>query len=144
MQRVKVIIADDDADVREALTDVLSADVGFTVVAAVGSGDEAVRAAQEQFPDVVILDVRMPGGGAAGAAALTSLDPKPAVVVVSAHADVDTLSDLLRSGATGYLVKGRLGNQLADVVRRCAKGHVVLDAPAAAEALSLLIRDATS
>ena len=144
MPQIRVAIADDDPGVLSALVDVLDADPRFEVVGAVGTGDDLRALVAEKGPDVVLMDVRMPGGGPVGVQALTStssghLRRRPAVVAVSAHTGAVTVATMLRSGAVGYFAKGRLST-LPDLLARCADGEVVLAVPSAAEALRQLLR----
>lgn len=139
MGTIRVVIADDDDDVREALAEVVGADARFTVVGTASTGDEAVSVASTSAPDVVLLDVRMPGGGPEAAARLTAgPGPTPVVVAVSAHTGTSAVLAMVRAGAVGYLTKGRLAD-LTDLVARCADGQVVLAAPGAADALRQLL-----
>ena len=140
MARIRVAIADDDAGVRSALSDVLAADARFDVVGTVASGDLLCRLVSDVAPDVVLLDVRMPGGGATAAETLRAGVHRPAVIAVSAITGAATVASLLRAGAVGYLAKGRL-SALPDMVARCAAGEVVLAVPSAAEALRRLALD---
>ena len=140
MSTIRVVIADDDDDVRDALSEVIEADVRFTVVGTARTGDEAVAVVAACLPDVVLLDVRMPGGGPEAARRLVN-GPRlaPVVVAVSAHTGASTIVAMVRAGAVGYLTKGRL-TDLTDLVARCAGGQVVLAAPGAAEAVRRLLR----
>ena len=145
MARIRVAIADDDAGIRSALADVLAADPRFAVVGAAATGEELCRLVRSVAADVVLLDVRMPGGGADAARALGTCSPvpggrPPAVIAVSAHTGAATVASMLRAGAVGYLAKGRLA-RLPDLVARCAAGEVVLAVPSATEALRRVVRD---
>lgn len=142
MSTIRVVIADDDDEVRDALGEVLGADARFAVVGTARTGDEAVSLASVCEPDVVLLDVRMPGGGPEAARRLTTGPGSlPAVVAVSADTGVASIVAMVRAGAVGYLTKGRLGD-LNDLVARCATGQVVLAAPGAADAMRQLLADA--
>jgi DNA-binding NarL/FixJ family response regulator len=142
---VRVLIADDESNVREALRDVLDADPRFEVVGLASSAGELRPLAEMLRPDIVLVDVRMPGGGEAAARAVLTLpapDPgrvglratPPVVVAVSGHTGAAVVAAMLRSGVSGYLAKGSLGH-LPDLVARCADGEVVLAVPAAVDAL---------
>jgi len=145
MSRIRVVIADDDVGIRSALEDVLDADPRFSVVGSVATGQELRTVARAVAPHVVLLDIRMPGGGPEAARALLE-DGLPdgrrplVVIAVSAHTAVTNVVSMLRAGAVGYLAKGRLA-ALPDLVARCAEGEVVLAVPGAAEALRQLTRD---
>ena len=143
MAALRVIVADDDARVRGVLHEVLDDDDRFTVVALAGSGGQLLALAEALRPDVVLMDVRMPGGGAVAARALLSLPPPagatarhapPVVVAVSAHTGASVVVSMLRAGVSGYLAKGRLA-ALPDLLARCADGEVVLAVPSGADAL---------
>lgn len=144
MRVIRVAIADDDRSFRTALIAVLVADPRFEVVGAVSNGDDLLRLAADARPDLVVLDVRMPGGGPAAARALREAagdweTPVPVVVALSAQSAVDTVVAMLREGATAYLVKGELGSELPDLLVRSAAGGVVLAGPTGAQALRHLM-----
>jgi two-component system nitrate/nitrite response regulator NarL len=137
---VRVALADDDPRVRSALVDVLEDDGRFVVVGDVSSGDEIVRLAEDQGPDVVLVDVGMPGGGVEAVSRLRALARPPVVVVVSADVARDTVVAHLRAGAQGYLAKGATGGHLAEMVHRVAAGEVHVAVPHGAHVLSALQR----
>jgi DNA-binding NarL/FixJ family response regulator len=141
---IKVVVADDDDDFRQALVEVLDADPRFEVVGAAASGDEMVDIALESRPDLVVIDVRMPSGGPEAArnlreAAARSGMPTPAIVALTAQPAVTTVVAMLRAGARSYLAKGRVDLDLPELLARVTGGEVVLTVPVGAEALSQLI-----
>jgi DNA-binding NarL/FixJ family response regulator len=147
MGPLRIIIADDDDTMRGALGEVLDADDRFTVVSVVSTGEELLDRAGALRPDLVLLDVRMPGGGAPAARALLAPPEThaaagrrapPLVVAVSAHTGTSVVVEMLRAGVTGYFAKGRLG-ALPDLLARCGSGEVVLAVPGAADALRQLV-----
>lgn len=138
MSGIRVVIADDDDGVRAALHDVLDADDRFLVVGTAAGGDDLARIVGAARPDVVLLDVRMPGGGEAAARSLAEMPGGPIVVAVSASTEISTVVSMIRAGATGYLAKGKLGHWLPEMVARCADGQVVLAVPNGAAALRSL------
>jgi len=127
--RFRVVIADDDDDVRAALVDNLRSDPRFIVLAAVSDGLELVDTCRSLGPDVALVDVQMPDGGAPAVRQLMQQRPRPVVVAVSASVAVGIIMPVLRAGATGYLAKGNLGLSLPDLVARCARGEAVIAAP---------------
>ena len=136
---VTVLVADDDAAFREALVDVLSADERFTVVGTAASGVEVPAMCARLRPDLVLVDVRMSGGGAELARALRAqVGHRPMLVAVSAQTGVTTVAAMLSAGARGYLAKGRLGATLPDSLARVVAGERVLEVPGAEEALRLV------
>lgn len=139
MQRLSLVVADDDTNVRSALCAVLAADGGFDIVASVGTGDEAARCVARHRPDLALLDVRMPGGGPDVIRALRRSAPGTVVVAISAHTNAGGVAELLRAGICGFLAKGSTELSLPDSLRRCARGEVVLAVPTGAAALSMLV-----
>lgn len=138
MGSITVVVADGDEAMRHALTTMLRTDARFDVVGQVATGAGLVEAVREWRPHVVLVDVKMPGGGAEALAAL-SQGPPAVPIVVTAETAPATVLGALRAGARGYLAKGRLGSHLPDLVARCAYGEVVLAVPTGAEALRQLL-----
>src|SRR3954469_6575215 len=143
MSMIRVLVADDDDVMRRAMVDVLTAHGGFTVVADVAAGESLPDLVAETRAQLVVLDVRMPSGGATAARALRSQEPPPVVVAVSASNDVPTVAALFRAGATGFLAKGHLGTTFADDLLRCLRGHVMIAVPHGAQVLRALGGQAT-
>jgi DNA-binding NarL/FixJ family response regulator len=148
MRVIRVAVADDDPSFRTALVKVLEADPRFSVVGVVTHGDGLVDLAHDTRPDLVVLDVRMPGGGPVAARALRQAaagwgTPVPMVVALTAQSDVATVLAMLREGATGYLLKGRVGADLPDLLVRGAEGEVMLAVPTGARALQHLLAESS-
>ena len=131
---IRVIVADDDAGVRSAICAVLEDDDRFTVVGEASDAAEAIVVAALERPDVVLLDVRMPGDGLEAARAIRAANAWVTLIAVTASADAHLVARMLVAGARGVLVKGRLAD-LAELTARCHAGEVVLATPAAAEGL---------
>jgi DNA-binding NarL/FixJ family response regulator len=133
--RIRVLLVDDHPVVREGLRGMLSVEPDIEVVAECGAGADALRLAAELHPDVVLMDLRMPGmDGVAATAGITAAGrDAPRVLVVTTY---DTDSDILRAveaGATGYLLKDTPRRELADAVRAASRGETVLAPPVAAK-----------
>ena len=139
---LRVVVADDDAAFRAAVCEVIQSDPRFELVAEVDTGLGLGEVARDSEPDVVIVDVRMPGGGpeAVRAVLAAGLGTPPAVVALSAQVNLATVVAMVAAGVTGYLAKGRVGLTLPDLVARCAGGEVVLAVPCGAEALRQVTR----
>jgi DNA-binding NarL/FixJ family response regulator len=124
---IRVLLADDHPVVRQGLQGMLAAEPGIEVVAEAASGPEAVKLARVTAPDVVLMDLRMPGGGGVPAIQqLTSELPAVRVVVLTTY---DTDADILRAveaGASGYLLKDTPRAELASAIRAAAQGQTVL------------------
>lgn len=134
---IRLLIADDQALVRGALSALLGLESDIEVVAEVGRGDEVVDAALAAHPDVAILDIEMPGlDGIAAAAALRAALPACRVLIVTTFGRPGYLTRAMRAGASGFVVKDTPAPQLADAVRRVAQGLRVVDPVLAADSLA--------
>jgi two-component system response regulator DesR len=134
---IRLLLADDQALIRSALAALLELEDDFSVVAQVGRGDEVVDAAVAHAPDVALLDIEMPGmDGLAAAAALAKALPGCRVIILTAFGRPGYLRRAMESGALGYVVKDAPAEQLADTVRRVARGERVVDPALAAATLA--------
>jgi DNA-binding NarL/FixJ family response regulator len=139
---VRIVVADDNPVVRAGLTALLSGRADITVVAEAADGREAYEAASRHRPDVVLLDVRMPGVD--GLSALPYLVPIAPVLMLTYSGEPETVQEALRRGADGYLVHGEFtADQLAAAVRDTVQGRTHLT-PTAAGALLTHLRDANA
>ncbi len=134
---IKLLIADDHPVVRDGLSGMFAADPGFEVVGEAGDGAEAVRLAQALKPDVILMDLRMPGMD--GVTAITELARRAIAARVLVLTTYDTDSDVLpaiEAGATGYLLKDAPRAELLRAVRAAADGQAVLSPSVAARLMS--------
>jgi DNA-binding NarL/FixJ family response regulator len=127
------MIVDDHAIVREGLRGMLAAEPGMEVAAEAASGDEAVALAPRVRPDVILMDLRMPGGD--GVSAIERLGPGHRVLVLTTFEDDADIVRAVRSGAAGYLLKDASRADLAAAIRDVAAGRTVL-APSVSAKLS--------
>lgn len=133
---IKVMLADDQALVRGGLAALLSFESDLEVVAEVGSGDEVLAAARAAAPDVVLMDVEMPGqDGITATAALTAALPAVRVLIVTTFGRPGYLRRGLQAGAAGFVVKDTPARELADAIRRVHAGLRVVDPSLAADSL---------
>jgi len=133
---IRLLLADDQALVRGALSALLGLERDLEVVAEVGSGDQVVAAALEHRPDVALLDVEMPGiDGIAAAALLRDAAPDVRVLIVTTFGRPGYLRRALQAGAAGFVVKDTPAAQLADAVRRVHAGLRVVDPVLATDSL---------
>ena len=135
--RIRVVIAEDQAMVLGALAALLEMEDDIEVVARARSGDEALRIVQESRPDVFITDIEMPTlTGLEVAAELRRRNFPVRVIILTTFARAGYLRRALEAGASGYLLKDMPAEQLADAVRRVCRGLRVIDPQLAAEAWS--------
>lgn len=137
---IKLLIADDHPVVRDGLSGMLAADPGFTVVGEASDGAEAIRMALALRPDVILMDLRMPGMD--GLTAITELARRgiPARVLVLTTYDTDSyVLPAIEAGATGYLLKDAPRAELLRAVRAAAAGQSVLS-PTVASRLMTRVR----
>jgi DNA-binding NarL/FixJ family response regulator len=125
---VRLLVADDHPIWREAVARDLT-EAGLEVVATAADGDEAVRRARASRPDVVVLDLHMPGpGGAQVVRGILDAVPSARVLVLSASGESADVLAAVTAGANGYLVKSASREELLDAVRRTAAGDAVFTA----------------
>ncbi|MFG3100937.1 response regulator [Streptomyces sp. NPDC048182] len=127
-QRLRVVVADDQAAVREPLAAVLALSPGIDVVAAAADGDQVLAAAASGPVDVVLMDLRMPRtDGIEATRRLAAEHPGVAVVVLTTYADDDSVLAALGAGARGYLTKNAGREDIVRAIRAAGAGQSVLD-----------------
>ena len=120
---MRIVLADDHTIMRKGLRVLLERQSDFAVVGEAGNGREAIEIAEQQSPDVVLMDVAMPTmNGIEAAARITAAQPKTAVVILSMHSDEAYILRALKAGARGYLLKDSAENDLIQAVRAVAAG----------------------
>ena len=140
MGKIKILIADDHAVVREGTRQILEQEPDLNVVAEAGDGEEAVRLAGASKPDVAIIDIAMPKlDGIEATKRIKALYPTIAVLILSAYDDDQFVFSLLEAGAAGYLLKSVRGRELIDAVRAVYAGESVLHPSIARKVLNHFI-----
>jgi DNA-binding NarL/FixJ family response regulator len=123
---VRVVLADDHPVFREGLQTVLEDSPDVAVVATVEDGAAAVQAVERHHPDVVLMDLRMPGvGGVEATALITARHPRTAVLVLTMSEDDDSVFAALRAGARGYLLKEATASDVVRGVGAVSRGEAV-------------------
>jgi DNA-binding NarL/FixJ family response regulator len=132
-RRLRVLVADDHPLFRAGVVAVVSKEVDMVVVAEASDGHEAVKLYREHKPDVVLMDLRMPGlGGVEAISIIISEHPEALVLVVTTYqGDVEALR-ALKAGAIGYLLKSSLLDELSLAIRRVSEGKKYMPAEIAA------------
>jgi DNA-binding NarL/FixJ family response regulator len=137
-RQITVVVADDDHRIGPAVAELLAQEPDFRVVAQAVDGDQALAAAREHRADLVVTDVRMPGGGPDLVRRLVALPHRPVVVGFSGQSDSATWTRMLAAGGSGYLLKGS-GGDLPVLLRRCMQGHLVIGVPGAPDLVRPLL-----
>jgi DNA-binding NarL/FixJ family response regulator len=136
---IRVLLADDHALLREGLRSLLAAHPGISVVAAVGDGREALRRTEELKPDVLVMDVSMPGlNGIEAAHIIRGRYPQTQIVMLSMHSSTEHVFRALRAGALGYVLKESAATEVIAAVQTVHAGQrylspVLRDAAATAD-----------
>lgn len=134
--KLRVLVVDDHPLFRQGVVHSLQAEPDFRVVAETSSGEEALQLAQTLLPDLVLLDVSMPGwDGITTAEKISIACPATAIVMLTVSDDKDKLLSALKAGARGYVLKGVGGKELAQVIRSAAAGEVYVSPSIASEML---------
>jgi two-component system, NarL family, nitrate/nitrite response regulator NarL len=124
--RARVLVADDHAPTRDDIRAAVEADERFTVVAVAGDAAEAVAAAVRERPDVALLDMWMPGSGAAAAWEITARLPATRAVMLTVSRSDQDLFAALRAGASGYLLKTMPFETIGDELAQVLDGRVAI------------------
>jgi DNA-binding NarL/FixJ family response regulator len=124
---IGIVVADDHEVVRAGFAAILDTQPDFTVLGTAADGEEAVRTCRERCPDVVLMDIRMPGmDGIEATRQLCATDRKPRVLVLTTFDLDEYVYDALRAGASGFLLKDVTAERLFDAVRVVAAGEALL------------------
>ncbi len=127
IDKTTILIADDHPVLRDGITLLLQKEADFEVVGQAANGEEAVRLANEKSPNVVLMDVEMPGiDGLEATRQIKADHPETSVLVLTVHDDEEYIAALLKAGAGGYLLKTTYGKDLIQAIRAVRLGEFVL------------------
>ncbi len=138
-RRIRVLVAEDDPAVRDAIEALFRSEPSLELAAVVGDAASAVEAAIREGPDVALVDVRMPGGGASAARGIRRSAPHTRVLAFTAHDDRETVLQMLEAGAIGYMLKGESIDEIVEAIHRAADGHAPLSAEIAGDVIDELL-----
>ena len=137
MKPIRLLLVDDQALFRESLRTLLSLQTALAVVGEAANGEEAVAAAKNLQPQVVLMDLRMPVlGGVEATRRIRLADPRCQVIVLTTFEDDEEVFDALRAGAAGYLLKDVPSEKLMDAIRVVAQGESFLHPSIAAKVVA--------
>jgi two-component system nitrate/nitrite response regulator NarL len=139
---IRIVVADDHPLFRDGVVYSLSSEPDFVVIGQADNGEEALRLARELLPDVVLMDIGMPGwGGLIAAEKITTACPATKIVILTVEENEDKLLAAFKAGARGYVLKGVAARELANIVRSTARGEVYVSPSLAAGILATLTRE---
>jgi two-component system response regulator NreC len=122
---IRILIADDHGVLRAGLRSLLNAEPDLEVVAEAADGDDALRLTTELQPDIVLMDISMPGcGGIETTRRVTRACPGVRVLILTVHEDKCVLQEALRAGAAGYILKRAVESELINAIRAVSRGDV--------------------
>ncbi len=138
---IEILVVDDHPLFRQGVVGSLQSTPQFKVVGETSSGEEALDLALALMPDVVLLDISMPGwSGILTAEKIATACPATTIIMLTASEDKDKLLSALKAGARGYVLKGVSAKELADVIRSTHAGEVYVSASIASEMLVSLTK----
>jgi DNA-binding NarL/FixJ family response regulator len=136
MSAIRVLIADDHAIVRDGVRALLALSDDITVVGEAANGREAIELARRLRPDVILMDIAMPGlGGLEATIEIRKEDPQARVLVLTQYEDREYIRRFLKAGVSGYVLKKAAGSELTAAIRAVHRGGLVLDPEVAREAM---------
>ena len=136
---LRILLADDHVTVRQGLKLLIDSEHDMAVVGEASDGSEAVQKARELNPDVVVMDLSMPGvNGLAATRALKKIRPDAVIVTLTRHDDHAYLQELLRAGVAGYVLKRSAPTELLHAIRAAAAGGQYLDTTLTARVTAVL------
>ena len=137
MSAIRIVLADDHALMREGVRALLKPCDDIEVVGEAADGLEAVERCRELDPDIILMDIAMPGlGGLEASLEIRRQSPRTKILVLTQYADREYVSRFLKAGASGYVLKKAAGSELAAAIRNVHRGGLVLDPQIAREALT--------
>lgn len=124
---IRILIADDHGVMRAGLHAMIEGEAGITVVGEADNGDQVLGLAGELLPDIVLMDIGMPGlGGIEATRRLRKTYPQIKVLILSVYEDQSLLQEAIRAGASGYVIKRAAGDELIDAIQAVSKGYMYI------------------
>jgi DNA-binding NarL/FixJ family response regulator len=126
MKKIRVLIADDHLLVREGLRKILEQDENIEIITEVGDGQGAINIARKEKPDIILMDIKMPGtDGIVATRVITKEFPDTRIIALTIYEDKEVV-DMVRAGVAGYILKDVAGNELINSIYKVMKGEVVI------------------
>ncbi|MFQ5625064.1 MAG: response regulator [Methyloligellaceae bacterium] len=143
-EKIRIAVVDDHPLLREGVVHVLKGNNAFDVIAEGASADDAIRIAEAELPDIILLDVSMPGGGIEAADAIARCCPIVKSIMLTVSEAEEHVSAALKAGARGYILKGVGGSELVETIQKIHRGEAYVSPTLAARLLSDMRRGAPS
>ena len=141
MDKIKDLLADDHALVREGLRKLLQRDGRIEIIAEVGDGQGAINVSRREKPDIVLMDVNMPGtSGIVATQVIKREIPTTKIVALTIYED-EAVVEMVKAGVSAYLLKDVAGNELIDTIHRVMAGEVVIHPSVARHLVTELTRN---
>lgn len=135
-RKIRVAVVDDHPMMRRGVIETLSEESDIELVGAGASAQDALRLAKQERPDLILLDIALPGGGIEAATEIAKSCPEVKVIILTVREDRATVNAALRAGARGYIVKGVEGPELVSTLRRVNSGQSYVTPALAAQLLA--------
>lgn len=140
-EKIRIVIIDDHPLFREGVSATLQQNEEFSVVAEGANAEDALRLTQDHLPELLLLDIAMPGGGIEAARAVAAACPVTKIVMLTFSEEEDNVLAALKVGAKGYILKGVSGNELRSILKRIFNGEVFITPMLAASVLIEMVDD---
>ena len=140
-EKIRIVIIDDHPLFREGVSATLQQKEEFSVVAEGANAEDALRLTQDHLPELLLLDIAMPGGGIEAARAVAAACPVTKIVMLTFSEEEDNVLAALKVGAKGYILKGVSGNELRSILKRIFNGEVFITPMLAASVLIEMVDD---
>jgi DNA-binding NarL/FixJ family response regulator len=142
--KLRIFLADDHAMLRKGLEVLINAQSDMEVVGEANDGQEACQKVRQLQPDVVVMDLSMPNlDGLQATTALKQVCPQIKILILTVREDTDSLRALFKVGASGYVLKNAVAEELTQAIRRIADGGIYLDPSLAAKLIDTTMRRST-
>jgi PAS domain S-box-containing protein len=138
---IRVLVADDAPALRAAIAELIDGESDLELAGSAANAVDAIALAELTCPDVALIDMKMPGGGALAARGITACSPETRVLALSAHDEGTIVVEMLRAGAIGYLVKSGPVEEIVDAIRRASRGQASMSAELTAGVIEELTSD---
>lgn len=142
---IKILVADDQELIRQSLSIILGNEKDFEVTDAVSNGVEVIRSIRKNKPDVILMDIRMPGmDGVVCTQIIKENYPAIKIIILTTFDDDEYIFNALKNGASGYLLKGISMKELAEAVRKVYEGSAMINGDIASKVVKLFSKMAQS